>query len=307
MRYYVGVTDNDWFGLLADLKPDEVNFWRPSGQMFRSIEIGAPFLFKLHSPHNYIVGGGFFVRSHTLPLTIAWDFFHKNNGAPDFQTLKSMIMAHRRDSAVDPEIGCTVLNAPFFFPRELWIPIPADWSMNIVTGKTYDTVESNGRDLWTKVEHALSQLAFEQPEHQGILILPSENRYGEEYLTRARLGQGAFRFLVTDAYHRSCSITGERTLPVLQASHIKPFAQDGPNRTENGLLLRSDLHILFDRGYITVTPEYRVEVSNRIKEEFNNGRVYYPLHGKKIENLPDKIIHRPSKEFLMWHNSNKFI
>ena len=77
-------------------------------------------------------------------------------------------------------------------------------------------------------------------------------RYGAEYLTRARIGQGAFRVLVTDAYQRRCAISGERTLPVLQASHIRPYSDEGPHHVANGILLRSDLHTLFDRGYITV-------------------------------------------------------
>ena len=57
MRFFVGVTDNAWYRHLAALRPDEVNFWRPSGRGFSAIEVGEPFLFKLHSPKNYIVGG----------------------------------------------------------------------------------------------------------------------------------------------------------------------------------------------------------------------------------------------------------
>ena len=85
--------------------------------------------------------------------------------------------------------------------------------------------------------------------------------------------------LVTDAYNRRCAVTGERTLPVLQAAHIKPYAESGPNRVSNGLLLRSDLHILFDRGYVTINRDYRLEVSPRIREEFENGRQYYAMAG----------------------------
>jgi len=91
--------------------------------------------------------------------------------------------------------------------------------------------------------------------------------YGSPYLVRPRLGQGAFRVLVIDAYQRRCAITGERTLPVLQAAHIKPHASSGPHEVRNGLLLRADLRILFDRGYVTVTPDLRVEVSRRIRED----------------------------------------
>jgi len=63
MKFYVGITDLSWYSYLADQKPDEVNFWRPSGlDTFRAVEPGEPFLFKLHSPRNFIVGGGFFSR-----------------------------------------------------------------------------------------------------------------------------------------------------------------------------------------------------------------------------------------------------
>ena len=47
MKFWVGVTDKNWFDYLASIKPDEVNFWKPSGQGFGAIELGTPFLFKL--------------------------------------------------------------------------------------------------------------------------------------------------------------------------------------------------------------------------------------------------------------------
>jgi putative restriction endonuclease len=129
-------------------------------------------------------------------------------------------------------------------------------------------------------------------------------RYGPEYFARARLGHGAFRILVTEAYQKRCTITGERTLPVLEASHIRPYAFDGPHRISNGLLLRSDLHTLFDRGYLTVTRELAVEVSKRILEEFENGRDHYAHHGERLSNLPANANEQPAREFLGWHNAN---
>jgi predicted restriction endonuclease len=111
--------------------------------------------------------------------------------------------------------------------------------------------------------------------------------------------------LVTDLYERRCAVTGERTLPVLQASHIKPYGQDGPHDPRNGLLLRSDVHTLFDLGYVTVTPDRRFEVSKRIKEEFTNGRDYYALHGQEIR-LPIRPDVAPASEYLDWHASNVF-
>jgi putative restriction endonuclease len=121
------------------------------------------------------------------------------------------------------------------------------------------------------------------------------------------LGQGAFRVLVTDAYTRRCAITGERTLPALEAAHIKPFALSGPHQTANGLLLRSDLHRLFDLGYLTVTPNFSVEVSRKIKEEFENGKDYYAFHGRTLSVLPSLERDRPSSQYLQWHNNQRFL
>ena len=148
MRFYVGVTDNKWFEYLAGLQPDEVNFWRPSGKGFSTLQPGAPFLFKLHYPLNFVVGGGFFVRADKLPLSLAWEAFGQKNGAGDRAAFEKLIRHHRADAEPDPSIGCVILNQPFFVPREHWLPAPPDWSPNIVTGKSYDDSELVGRRLW---------------------------------------------------------------------------------------------------------------------------------------------------------------
>jgi putative restriction endonuclease len=163
-----------------------------------------------------------------------------------------------------------------------------------------DDATPAGHALWQEV---LARLALDPRLRE---IKDGGPRYGAEYLARARLGQGAFRVLVTDAYQKRCAISGERTLPVLQAAHIQSYAAAGPHRVSNGLLLRSDLHILFDRGYVTVTPELRIEVSRRIREEFANGREYYAYHGKTLAVMPSETRERPAAEFLRWHNEHCF-
>ena len=62
-------------------------------------------------------------------------------------------------------------------------------------------------------------------------------------------------------------------------------------------------YTLFDRGYMTVTPDHSIEVSSRIKQEFENGKEYYRLHGDEIR-LPQMRDRRPSVDFLRWHNEN---
>ena len=307
MKLWVGVTDKDWFQFLSRLAPDEVNFWQPSGsRLFRALQPGEPFLFKLHSPDNFIVGGGHFVRYSALPTSLAWDAFGQKNGVGSLEALNTRVRRYRRaDTAIDPIIGCNVLAEPFFLPRDAWIPVPATWAPNTVQGKTYDTAATDGRALWAAVHAALASHSQVAEPGMGDAYAEPE-RFGAEYLTRGRLGQGAFRVLVTDAYERRCAVTGEKTLPVLEAAHIKPYALEGPHRVSNGMLLRSDLHKLFDLGYITVTPELRLEVSPRLKTEWHNGREYYGYHGQPLKAQPADLASQPSQEFLSWHNDNRF-
>lgn len=90
------------------------------------------------------------------------------------------------------------------------------------------------------------------------------------------------------------------------ASHIRPYKEDGPHEVANGVLLRADLHRLFDKGYVTVTPDLRLAVSARLREEFDNGRSYYPLHGREVR-PPQSTSLRPSPEFIRWHNEHVFL
>lgn len=303
MRFWVGVTDKNWFEQLRARQPDEVNFWQPSSRPLAAfLEPGVPFLFKLHSPDDYVVGGGFFVRFSALPARVAWEAFLDKNGVTGYASLKRRIEQYRNEPVGgDPEIGCNILNAPFFFDEKNWIPVSEDWARNIVRGKTYDTADNAGLRLWNQVEGRLRALP------DLVLQAQAEARYGAEYLTRARLGQGAFRILVTEAYHRKCAVTGERTLPVLQAAHIRSYTDEGPHLVSNGLLLRSDIHTLYDEGYLTVTDDLHVEVSGKINEEFQNGREYYAYHGKPLAELPSLADQRPLPEFLRWHNEDVFL
>jgi putative restriction endonuclease len=308
MKGFVGVTDNDWFAFLSQQPEiDEANFWQPhAGQPFRVLDLGEPFFFKLHSPSNYIAGVGFFAHYTTLPISIAWDTFREKNGAASLEEMRNLIDRFRRDLAApihDYQIGCILLEQPVFFGREDWIRAPEDFSQNIVRGKRYDLTTGIGKSLWDQVHLRIQARSIEFRERE---FLETRDRYGSPMAVIPRLGQGTFRIMVTDAYQRRCAVTQERTLPALEAIHIKPYSQSGPHRVDNGILLRSDIHRLFDTGYVTVTPNYQFEVSRRIREDFENGRDYYALNGRPLV-LPSKKDFQPSPHFIEWHNENIFL
>jgi len=298
VRAFVAVTDNDWFDFLSrrpDL--DEVNFWTPSGKPLAHMSLGQPILFKLHAPHNYIAGGGFFSTFSVLPASIAWETFGEMNGAPTMPEMRRRIERHRRvaaDPRQDYDVGCTILADPFFLDRSRWIPPPGDFHANVVRGKSYDLREGSGRELWEQVLGARALIRHAAAERiDGPM-------YGGEIAVRPRLGQGAFRVLVTDAYERRCAVTREKALPVLQAAHIRPVSAGGVHSLDNGLLLRSDIHALYDRGYVTVTPDLTFRVSRRLKDDFDNGEPYYPLSGSTIW-APSDESRKPSEKLLEWH------
>ncbi|MFQ5744212.1 MAG: hypothetical protein ACE5HV_11570 [Acidobacteriota bacterium] len=155
MKLWVGVTDNDWFRFFSGIPDlDEVNFWQPRGaRRFKALERGGLFLFKLHWPENYIVGGGTYTYSPAagLPASLAWEAFGQKNGAPSFELMVRRIEKYLpRDRLRQPDytIGCIILTNPFFFPRNDWIPAPSDFKKNIMTGKAYSLEMLTGRKLW---------------------------------------------------------------------------------------------------------------------------------------------------------------
>lgn len=309
MKIFVGVTDERWYEYVRSLPNiDEVNFWRPTAETpFKALDPGDLFLFKLHSPRDYIAGGGFFVHFTILPISLAWEAFGEKNGAPTYGEMRQRIIPYRRgsdDRFSDFRIGCILLTQPFFLDEADWFR-PPEWSPNIVRGKGYDSDSEAGRYIWDRVSPFLEKKKAPTIGDDLRLIEEEHSRYGREVLVRPRLGQGAFKVIVTDAYNRSCAITRERALPVLEAGHIKPFAESGPHDVRNGILLRSDMHRLFDKGYLTVTPKLHIEVSRRIREEFDNGEYYFTFHGKEMA-VPRRPFDRPSPEFLEWHNEKVF-
>lgn len=302
MRYWIAVTDRDWYRFLAardDL--DEVNFWQPSARRAAvHLPAGAPFLFKLHaSAGGWVVGGGFVARYDRVPVDLAWEAFAEKNGASTRDEMVRRIQRYRR-APINPahdEIGCWVLRNPFFLSEDRWVTPPEDWAPNIVQGKGYLDQAGVGARIWHDVR---ANLETGSP-HQV-----SENRFGPPGLVSRRLGQGEFRIAVTAAYNRRCAMTGERVLPALEAAHIRPYSEAGEHRLDNGLLLRRDVHALFDRGYITVRPDFSIEVSRKLQDEWENGRAYLSMSGRRME-LPADASAWPNPAFLRWHAEERYL
>jgi putative restriction endonuclease len=313
MTPFIALTDKSWFDFLSSRTSsgvlDEVNFWSPRAKRpMKTMTPGDPIFFRLKAPHNAIAGYGFFALFRVLDLDLAWDMFGERNGDPDRLHFFDRIGKYRGVDLFDARsnrepLGCTVLRTSVFWPKERWIPWGAEqgWASNIVQGKTET---DSGR-----VELLVSAMADDAPQELSsdpFVVVDVDERKIELARHAVREGQGTFRARLLDAYGGRCAITGEHTEPVLDAAHIQPYLGPRSNHLQNGLLLTKEFHVLFDQGYVTVTPDYVIRVSERLRSAWANGKRYYPYDGQSLMQLPRDPGVRPSRDALAWHGDRVF-
>ena len=308
MKGAVAITHAEWARHLRSLPQlDECNFWQPGGPKAVRLPELTPWFFKTNKAGgNQIIGFALLLKWLELSVRDAWMWFGSANGAPDEGQFRALLSSKRRvPIAPNDLIGCVLLLSPLFFPEEHWFPGPSDWAPNIVNYKYYDLRVGEGRRIWNCCRER-AQLDFAPSATKHNLDVLSEggpaSRFGAAQSLRPRLGQGTFRAALIDAYSGSCAVSRDHTTPALEAAHIQPYGDGGSHDTANGLLLRADIHRLYDRNLVTVTPEYRFEVSSRLAKDFSNGRAYYKMQGTRIV-LPQNVRHWPDPQLLEWHAS----
>jgi hypothetical protein len=139
----------------------------------------------------------------------------------------------------------------------------------------------------------------EAAESKGAYSSASEEE-GRKKVWRSialRRGQRKFRDRLLQIYDRRCCVTGTKTEEVLEAAHIKPYAESGTNLSRNGLLLRSDIHVLFDLFLISINP---VTKSVFCSDQLRTVPLYARLHGKKVR-FPRTTTEQPALALLREH------
>lgn len=314
MQPFIALTDKAWFDYLSSQSPngvvDEVNFWSPrSTQPLKRMEAGQPVFFRLKNPFNAIAGYGFFAHHRLIEIDFAWELFGWKNGDPDKLRFLQRIGEYRKQDLFDPRLpkeplGCTILREAHFWPQQRWLSWDKNlgWHGTIVRGKTEEDPH--------RIELLQQRMVGDAPpEFDSPVFTPldADERKIAMAAQVQREGQGAFRARLLDAYNGCCAITGEHTEPVLDAAHIQPYLGARSNHIQNGLAMTKEFHALFDRGYVTVTPEFVVRISPRLRMDWNNGRRYFPYDGQRLVQVPARKQDRPSPEALAWHNKRKFL
>lgn len=152
-----------------------------------------------------------------------------------------------------------------------------------------------------------SKKTIEETAHIEAADLPKGKV--REAIIKARVNQSFFRSAILSSYNQKCCITGLGITELLVASHIIPWAKDEKNRLNphNGLCLNSIHDKAFERGFLTVTPEYKIKLSKYFDDFKKDGVVkdlFFKYNNQSII-LPDKFL--PSKEFLDYHYKDIFI
>ena len=278
----VAVTDDDWFEMLRQ-QPNlsEVNFWAPSAANFRALQPGEMFLFKLHAPRNVIVGGGIFAYANALPCSLAWEAFRRGQrrafGAGDARAHcplpqgRSKRSERFRDRLPHPD-ATVLLRRGRLDSRAAELVAEHRLVQDLQHRRC-----ARACALWDAVNERLSRLRRSgHGRSQGALWRAAAHPAAP---WAGRVPGARDGYLSVGAARSRRSGRCRRLKPRISA----PMAMAATHEARNGLLLRRDIHSLFDAGYVTVTPDLQFEVSRRIKEEFENGRHYYALHGHKID------------------------
>lgn len=157
-----------------------------------------------------------------------------------------------------------------------------------------------------QIEAAFLQKSIEQVVGIDIANLPVG--MDRKQLVNTRINQDFFREAVLSSYENTCCITGINTPALLVASHIKPWSLSN-QKTErtnpcNGLCLNALHDKAFDRGLITILPDYTIRVSSTLLGN-DDGAAWLSACNREQIKLPIRFL--PAKEFLEYHNDMIFV
>lgn len=171
-------------------------------------------------------------------------------------------------------------------------------------------------DKWDELaylsESLISKFKGEKLEDGGTLNQTIDAPLGLDKISavKQRINQKFFRESVLCSYGCKCCITGIAIPELLIASHIKPWSiasESERTNPRNGICLNALHDKAFDKGFITVTADFKIKVSNKVKRAFSNeilNKYFIVLENTKI-NLPDKFL--PDRLFLEYHNDQVFL
>lgn len=276
--FAISPTDNLWFNFLkSNAFNSYVNFWTPTPWNVKGLKEGDRLYFMLKKPIRKIGGFGEFVSYKNMTAEDIWDEFGFRNGCSSkenlFKTLDNYIHRNSKSGKQENLHGCIILKNCEFWDSEKYVEFDG-FPNQVVT-----------------IKYFFDQDPFIISENFYSLIAEPREDYKIEMSSRK--GQGSFKGKILKAYRNTCSVTGENIPEILEAAHIQSYKNIDSNHVQNGILLRVDIHRLFDNHLLCVGEDYKVKISSLLKDT-----IYWQYNGVVIS-LPSVEALHPSKEALL--------
>lgn len=177
--------------------------------------------------------------------------------------------------------------------------------------EVWNEFNGNWDELVYKSEAILANYKNLPVESASNIIIEDLPRDGKEReaVVKLRVNQSFFRTAIMASYNNRCCITGISIPQLLVAGHIMPWSHNIDNRVNpaNGLCLNALHDLAYDRGLISITPDYEIKLSNKLLSSFKKDETelfFTPYENKKIT-LPNKFL--PHRDFLDYHMNTIFM
>lgn len=257
---------------------------RPSAEQYRQAMLSLRENGKINEKIMEMLKFHYFSKNHTVTFTqLACAANYANYGNANIDYGK---FGHKLGDAIDMEFSPSkVRNGEPFYCSAIGIAIERRGNEEFKLKMHQEVVEALNQLGWFGSTDVSIDGNENSTEAQNPTAPPDEPPESDDEecwaQIKTRRGQPKFREMLLNAYECKCAITGTAIVDLLEAAHIIPHAEGANYRTRNGLLLRADIHTLFDLKLLSIDQYMRVHLSKALR----NTTEYGYLHGKKI-NLP---------------------
>ena len=298
-KFRVVNTDPDWIEVLRTHNVhDDINFWRKEKRRVHLPE-GSRFYFKLRGS-RVVAGRAVFRRQTSMSIREAWEYFGVRNGVTSYEELRRKATDILEVS--DDTLNCLVLDEVEILDPGEYLQLPTNF---VATQNPKDypegslpQIESSFRGpIALGISDIEAQLTKDRVFDHATVVSAREATLRAIVMRR---GRSDFRQALIDAYDHRCAVTDTDVSATLEAAHIYPYNGLETNVLQNGILLRSDWHTLFDLGLWAIDYDFRIIVAPEIISE------EYRKHHQTVIRLPKIVSHRPSLKAIKWHRSNIF-
>jgi len=295
----LGSTSPEWLDFHQQYNLQIANFWQPTPRNPRNIRFGDRWYFCRRNA-GQIDGYGTFIAWRSMRIIDAWNMYAQGNGVENLANFIDAVnqASANNDHTEESIIGCIELQDLAYFQDPVIIqhanirPLNSSFRYILETDPIEDFFIAENRD-------------WEAPDIPFNPCDLNEARPFEMRNIRIRRNQANFRNALLAVYGANCAISGPQPKEVLDAAHIQPYVNASSNHRENGLLLRADLHRLFDRGVMTIDEELIVRFCDAFIDQNCS---YKPFNGNRLVfSDDDDIATRPSQAALEYHRTQRFV